>query len=43
MTRSHVTAIEIPYRHGTLDTPMRRAASVRRNHVAVVDGDTRLT
>ncbi len=32
-----------PYRHGTLDTPMRRAVSVRRSHVAVVDGDTRLT
>ena len=35
--------IEIPFRHGTLDTPIRRAASVRRSHVAVVDGDTRLT
>jgi long-chain acyl-CoA synthetase len=38
-----VSPIDIPYRHGTLDTPMRRAASVRRDHVAVVDGDTQLT
>ena len=38
-----MSPIEIPYRHGTLDTPMRRAVSVRRDHVAVVDGDTRLT
>ncbi len=38
-----MTPIAIPYRHGTLDTPMRRARAVRRDHVAVVDADTRLT
>ena len=38
-----MSPIDIPFRHGTLDTPMRRAASVRRDHVAVIDGDVRLT
>jgi long-chain acyl-CoA synthetase len=38
-----VSPIHIPHRYGTLDTPMRRAASVRRDHVAVIDGDIKLS
>lgn len=35
--------VEIPFRHGTLDTPIRRARMVAGDKVALVDGETRLT
>ena len=35
--------VHIPFRHGTLDTPLRRARTVARDKVALIDGDVRLT
>ena len=35
--------IEIPFRHGTLDTPLRRAAMVQPHKVGLIDGDHQLT
>ena len=35
--------VAIPFRHGTLDTPIRRARTVARDKVALVDGDLALT
>jgi long-chain acyl-CoA synthetase len=35
--------VDIPFRHGTLDTPIRRARTVARDKVAVIDGDVRYT
>ena len=35
--------IEIPFRHGTLDTPLRRAAMVQGGKVGLIDGDRQFT
>jgi long-chain acyl-CoA synthetase len=35
--------VDIPFRHGTLDTPIRRARTVARDKVALIDGDVRYT
>ena len=35
--------VAVPLRHGTLDTPIRRARTVARDKVALVDGDLALT
>ena len=35
--------VAIPFRHGTLDTPIRRARTVAGDRLAVVDGDVRYT
>jgi long-chain acyl-CoA synthetase len=35
--------VTIPFRHGTLDTPIRRARMVAPDTIALVDGDVRLT
>lgn len=35
--------VDIPFRHGTLDTPIRRARTVAGDRVAIVDGDVRYT
>ncbi len=36
-------SITIPFRHGTLDTPIRRARMVAGDKIGLVDGDKRLT
>ena len=35
--------VTIPFRHGTLDTPIRRARMVAGDKIGLIDGDTRLT
>ena len=35
--------VDIPFRHGTLDTPIRRARMVAPDKIALIDGETRLT
>ena len=35
--------VHIPFRHGTLDTPIRRARTVARDKIGLVDGDVELT
>ena len=35
--------VDIPFRHGTLDTPIRRARTVAADKVALIDGDLRFT
>jgi long-chain acyl-CoA synthetase len=35
--------VDIPFRHGTLDTPIRRARMVAGNKVGLIDGDVQLT
>jgi long-chain acyl-CoA synthetase len=35
--------VDIPFRHGTLDTPLRRAAMVQPDKVGLIDGDHRFT
>ncbi|MEO6570920.1 MAG: long-chain-fatty-acid--CoA ligase [Ilumatobacteraceae bacterium] len=35
--------VAIPFRHGTLDTPLRRARMVQPHKVALIDGDTQWT
>ncbi|MFZ8997538.1 MAG: long-chain-fatty-acid--CoA ligase [Ilumatobacteraceae bacterium] len=35
--------VDIPFRHGTLDTPIRRARTVARDEIALIDGDIRRT
>ena len=35
--------VDIPFRHGTLDTPLRRAAMVQPDKVALIDGEHRFT
>jgi long-chain acyl-CoA synthetase len=35
--------VDIPFRHGTLDTPIRRARMVAPDKIGLIDGETRLT
>ena len=35
--------VAIPFRHGTLDTPLRRAAMVKPDKVGLIDGEHQLT
>jgi len=35
--------VAIPFRHGTLDTPLRRAAMVQGDKVGLIDGDRQFT
>jgi long-chain acyl-CoA synthetase len=35
--------VDIPFRHGTLDTPIRRARTVARDKIGLIDGDTAYT
>jgi long-chain acyl-CoA synthetase len=35
--------VQIPFRHGTLDSPIRRARTVAPDKVGVIDGDVQLT
>jgi long-chain acyl-CoA synthetase len=35
--------VTIPFRHGTLDTPLRRAAMVQPDKIGLIDGDHQLT
>ena len=35
--------VDIPFRHGTLDTPIRRARMVAGSKVGLIDGDVQLT
>ena len=35
--------VDIPFRHGTLDTPLRRAVMVQPDKIALIDGERRLT
>ena len=35
--------VAIPFRHGTLDTPLRRAAMVQGQKVGLIDGDREFT
>src|SRR3954452_16307962 len=35
--------VAIPFRHGTLDTPLRRAATVQGNKIGLIDGEQTFT
>ena len=35
--------VAIPFRHGTLDTPLRRAVMVQPDKIGLIDGEHRLT
>ena len=43
MLTYHWRMVDIPFRHGTLDTPLRRARMVAPGKEALVDGDHRFT
>src|SRR4029079_4196927 len=43
MSGSMSAVVAIPFRHGTLDTPLRRAAMVQGAKVGLIDGERQFT